>query len=68
MPDSRASIFKDKNLGLTEKNHLMMFFKLVQQYLGVGENENERISEQDLGSPFVEFLKKMRLPPKINRT
>ena len=62
MPDSRAAIFKDKSLGLTEKNQLMRFFKLVQQHLGGGENE--RISEQDLESPFVEFLKKMRLPPK----
>ena len=65
VPDSRAAIFKDKSLGLTEKNQLMRFFKLVQQHLGGGENENERISEQDLESPFVEFLKKMRLPPKI---
>ena len=65
MPDSRAAIFKEKSLGLTEKNQLMRFFKLVQQHLGGGENENERISEQDLESPFVEFLKKMRLPPKI---
>ncbi|XP_030935250.1 rab escort protein 1-like isoform X2 [Quercus lobata] len=65
VPDSRAAIFKDKSLGLTEKNQLMRLFKLVQQHLGGGENENERISGQDLESPFVEFLKKMRLPPKI---
>ncbi|KAM4077215.1 hypothetical protein ACJW30_12G122600 [Castanea mollissima] len=61
VPDSRAAIFKDKSLGLTEKNQLMRFFKLVQQHLGGGENKNERISEQDLESPFVEFLKKMRI-------
>ena len=47
----------------------MRFFKLVQQHLddegGENESENSRISEQDLESPFVEFLNKMRLPPKI---
>ena len=68
--DSRAAIIKDKSLGLTEKNQLMRFFKLVQQHLddeGGNENEsgNSRISEQDLESPFIEFLNKMRLPPKI---
>ncbi|KAM3733801.1 hypothetical protein ACB098_11G165300 [Castanea mollissima] len=72
VPDSRAAIFKDKSLGLTEKNQLMRFFKLVQQHLeddgeegGENESRNSRISEQDLESPFVEFLNKMRLPPKI---
>ena len=69
VPDSRVAIFKDKSLGLTEKNQLMRFFKLVQQHLddegGENESGNSRISEQDLESPFVEFLNKMRLPPKI---
>ena len=65
VPDSRAAIFKDKSLGLTEKNQLMRFFKLVQQHLAAESDDNERISEEDLESPFVEFLKKMRLPPKI---
>ena len=67
--DSRAVIFKDKSLGLTEKNQLMRFFKLVQQHLDDEGSENEsgnsRISKQDLESPFVDFLNKMRLPPKI---
>ncbi|GMN54646.1 hypothetical protein TIFTF001_023769 [Ficus carica] len=73
VPDSRAAIFKDKTLGLTEKNQLMRFFKLVQQHLEASSDQdnsnegsqNSRISEEDLESPFVEFLKKMRLPPKI---
>lgn len=64
VPDSRGAIFRDKNLSLKEKNQLMRFFKLVQQHLG-GENEDERISEEDMESPFVSFLEKMRLPPKI---
>ncbi|KAK9284815.1 hypothetical protein L1049_023992 [Liquidambar formosana] len=68
VPDSRAAIFKDRTLGLTEKNQLMRFFKLVQEHLasdGDERGDNARISEEDLQSPFVEFLKKMRLPPKI---
>ena len=49
VPDSRAAIFKDKSLGLTKKNQLMRFFKLVQQHLddegGENESGNSRISE-----------------------
>lgn len=70
VPDSRAAIFKDKSLSLTEKNQLMRFFKLVQQHLEASDHEgsesdNAWISDEDLESPFVEFLQKMRLPPKI---
>ncbi|KAE8685955.1 myb family transcription factor family protein [Hibiscus syriacus] len=63
VPDSRASIFKDKSLGLMEKNLLMRFFKLVQGHLA-GE-EDLKISDEDLLSPFVDFLNKMGLPHKI---
>ncbi|TYG62206.1 hypothetical protein ES288_D07G209800v1 [Gossypium darwinii] len=63
VPDSRAAIFKDKSLGLVEKNKLMRFFKLVQGHLA-GE-QDIKISEEDLQSPFVDFLNKMGLPPKI---
>ncbi|XP_042489942.1 rab escort protein 1 isoform X2 [Macadamia integrifolia] len=71
VPDSRAAIFKDRSLGLTEKNQLMRFFKLVQEHFrpvsadGDRIEERGRISEEDLESPFVAFLKKQRLPPKI---
>ncbi|OIV94372.1 hypothetical protein TanjilG_25434 [Lupinus angustifolius] len=70
VPDSRGAIFRDKSLSLKEKNQLMRFFKLVQQHLAVDDGQNEsgeghRISEEDLESPFVSFLDKMRLPPKI---
>ncbi|CAK7324268.1 unnamed protein product [Dovyalis caffra] len=86
VPDSRAAIFKDKRLSLTEKKQLMRFFKLVQGHLastvmagssggdgnGNGNgNENDeeegkaKISEEDLERPFVEYLSKMQLPPKI---
>ncbi|XP_050388024.1 rab escort protein 1 [Argentina anserina] len=67
VPDSRAAIFKDKSLSLKEKNQLMRFFKLVQQHLAASDgedNESSRISEEDLESPFVDFLT-TRLPPKI---
>ncbi|KAF5738092.1 rab proteins geranylgeranyltransferase component A [Tripterygium wilfordii] len=70
VPDSRAAIFKDKSLGLQEKNQLMRFFKRVQEHLlsSAAEEEQEtssRIADADLESPFVEFLEKMRLPHKI---
>lgn len=66
VPGSRAAIFKDKSLSLTEKNQLMRFFKLVQQHLDPAEdNENYKISQEDLDSPFVEFLNKLRLPEKM---
>ncbi|KAE9606929.1 hypothetical protein Lal_00026441 [Lupinus albus] len=70
VPDSRGAIFRDKSLSLKEKNQLMRFFKLVQQHWAVDDGQNEsgeghRISEEDLESPFVSFLDKMRLPPKI---
>ncbi|CAL5188252.1 unnamed protein product [Lathyrus oleraceus] len=41
----------------------MKFFKLVQQHLG--DNEDGKISEEDMESPFVSFLEKTGLPPKI---
>ncbi|KAF5735888.1 hypothetical protein HS088_TW14G00017 [Tripterygium wilfordii] len=70
VPDSRAAIFKDRSLGLQEKNQLMRFFKRVQEHLlsYAAEEEEEtssRIAEEDLESRFVEFLEKMRLPHKI---
>lgn len=71
VPDSRSAIFKDRKLSFTEKNQLMRFFKLVQKHLeaadGGGESNESKssISEQDLESPFVEFLSKMGLSPKL---
>ncbi|XP_015576358.2 rab escort protein 1 isoform X1 [Ricinus communis] len=71
VPDSRAAIFKDKSLSLMEKNRLMRFFKLVQSQIATNENQEQqeeedvRISEQDLESPFVDFLNKMKLSSKI---
>ncbi|XP_073296530.1 rab escort protein 1-like isoform X2 [Primulina huaijiensis] len=64
VPDSRSAIFKDRSLSITEKNRLMKFFKLVQAHFSE-ENEEDRISEEDLESPFVEFLSKIGLSRKL---
>ncbi|ESW29997.1 hypothetical protein PHAVU_002G116400 [Phaseolus vulgaris] len=63
VPDSRGAIFRDKKLSLKEKNQLMRFFKLVQQHLD--DTQEEKISKEDMEIPFVSFLEKMKLPPKI---
>ncbi|KAL3525178.1 hypothetical protein ACH5RR_013550 [Cinchona calisaya] len=67
VPDSRSAIFKDKSLSFTEKNQLMRFFKLVQEHFGDGSHEEkQKIPEEDLESPFVEFLsRKIGLSPKL---
>ncbi|XP_010486164.1 PREDICTED: rab escort protein 1 [Camelina sativa] len=67
VPDSRAAIFKSKSLTLLEKNLLMKFFKLVQSQLAKSDDDTTtvKISEEDMESPFVDFLTKMRLPPNI---
>ncbi|KAA8542461.1 hypothetical protein F0562_023404 [Nyssa sinensis] len=70
VPSSREAIFKDQSLTLIQKTQLRMFFKVVLEHLEAvgsdgGEIDKSRISEEDLESAFVEFLKKMRLPPKI---
>lgn len=47
----------------------MKFFKLVQTHLASSSTEHDetavKVSDEDMESPFVEFLSKMRLPPKI---
>ncbi|KAL8090093.1 hypothetical protein AgCh_039534 [Apium graveolens] len=66
VPDSRSAIFKDKRLDWREKNQLMKFFKLVQRHLSEEEGEgSERISDEDLESPFAQFLNRMMLPANI---
>ncbi|KAL2491195.1 Rab escort protein [Abeliophyllum distichum] len=66
-PDSRSAIFKDRILSFTEKNQLMRFFKLVQgHFLSESEGDQcDRISEEDLESPFVEFLTKLGISQKL---
>lgn len=54
------------------QGHLATTMAEVMDSSGVGGNDNDvegeekaKISEEDLERPFVEFLTKMRLPPKI---
>ncbi|XP_020208677.2 rab escort protein 1, partial [Cajanus cajan] len=63
VPDSREEIFRDKKLSLKAKNQLMRFFKLILKHLD--DTQEEKISKEDLEIPFVSFLEKMKLPPKI---
>ncbi|KAI3514549.1 hypothetical protein L1887_13049 [Cichorium endivia] len=71
VPDSKSAVFKDKTLKYSEKNQLNSFFKLVQGHLeavksvDVVIDDGKIISDDDLESPFVGFLDKMKLPPKI---
>ncbi|KAJ9540849.1 hypothetical protein OSB04_027355 [Centaurea solstitialis] len=71
VPDSKSAVFKDKTLKYSEKNQLNSFFKLVQGHLeavksgGDSVDDGKIISDEDLESPFVVFLDKMKLPPKI---
>ncbi|KAF0897882.1 hypothetical protein E2562_001601 [Oryza meyeriana var. granulata] len=73
VPDSRQAIFKDTSLQLKEKNLLFRFFKLVQAHIAAsaagaeaGEGEaSGKLPEEDLDLPFIEFLKKQHLSPKM---
>nr|XP_043632046.1 rab escort protein 1 [Erigeron canadensis] len=70
VPDSKSAVFRDKSLKFSEKNQLFGFFKLVQGHLeavkGGSNGDDERIvSSEDLESPFVAFLDKMKFPAKI---
>lgn len=64
VPDSRSAIFKDRSLSITEKNRLMKFFKLVQAHFSE-ESVEDWIPEEDLESPFVDFLSKIGLSQKL---
>ncbi|GJT01962.1 Rab escort protein 1 [Tanacetum coccineum] len=63
VPDSKSAVFKDRTLKFSEKNQLNSFFKMVQGHFG--NEEGGRIQDEDLESSFVEFLDKIKLPPKI---
>ncbi|XP_062208296.1 rab escort protein 1-like [Phragmites australis] len=73
VPDSRQAIFKDATLKLKEKNVLFRFFKLVQAHIAASSSGDEalegdasaKITEEDLDLPFIEYLKKQQLSPKM---
>ncbi|KAH9615186.1 hypothetical protein KSS87_012958 [Heliosperma pusillum] len=63
VPDSKFAVFKDKGFSLTEKNKLGGFFKLVNAHLS--GDANLCISDDDLETPFFEFLTNFGLPKRI---
>lgn len=79
VPDSRNAIFRDRGLSFKEKNQLLRFFKLFQAYYRSNfksstttnneeedENNGVKITQEDLETPFVEFLtRKIGLSPKL---
>lgn len=62
VPASRADIFRDKTLSLSDKRFLMRFFKLVTDYTENGDGE---LAAEDLDRPFVELLRRQQLPISI---
>ncbi|KAL6278690.1 hypothetical protein ACE6H2_022291 [Prunus campanulata] len=67
-PYSKGEVFVDKSLKLVEKSKLRSFIKLVQQQDEEWSqifSETFKISEEDLESPFVDFLDRMQLSAKI---
>ncbi|BFG37032.1 hypothetical protein CerSpe_233060 [Prunus speciosa] len=67
-PYSKGEVFVDKSLKLVEKSKLRSFIKLVQQQDEEWSqifSETFKISEEDLESPFVDFLDGMQLSAKI---
>lgn len=74
VPDSRQAIFKDATLKLKEKNVLFRFFKLVQAQIAAASTSGDeagdgdasaKIPEEDLDLPFIDYLKKQQLSPKM---
>ncbi|CAM6086048.1 unnamed protein product [Calypogeia fissa] len=70
VPSSRADVFKDKALSLSDKRFLMRFFKLVTDYAQASSDEQQQqfsadISAEDLDAPFLNFMQRQRLPTSI---
>jgi len=62
VPASRADVFRDKTLSLSDKRFLMRFFKLVTDYT---ESEDGELVAGDLDRPFVELLRRQQLPISV---
>lgn len=61
VPGSRKDIFKDDTIKPVDKCRLYKFVELVRSHIG----GKASISEEDLDLPFIEFLKKKELTPKM---
>ncbi|KAL3683728.1 hypothetical protein R1sor_001750 [Riccia sorocarpa] len=62
VPSSRADIFTDKSLSLSDKRFLMRFFRLVMDHANA---EGGAIPKETLDSPFVEFMRLQNLPASM---
>jgi RAB protein geranylgeranyltransferase component A len=66
VPNTRENIFQDTTIpSVLDKYHMYAFFKLVRSHIAKEESSVSKISEEDLNIPFIEFLKKQKLPPKM---
>jgi RAB protein geranylgeranyltransferase component A len=66
VPNTRENIFQDTTIpSVLDKYHMYAFFKLVRSNIAKEESSVSKISEEDLNIPFIEFLKKQKLPPKM---
>lgn len=64
VPSSRADVFKDRTLSNAEKRHLMRFFNLVVDHTS-SNSDTSQISEEELQSPFVDFLQERQVPSSV---
>ncbi|KAI5084537.1 hypothetical protein GOP47_0000706 [Adiantum capillus-veneris] len=64
VPSSRADVFKDRTMNNAEKRHLMRFFKLVVDHTSPNANASQ-ISQEELESPFVDFLQGRQIPSSV---
>ncbi|KAI3866384.1 hypothetical protein MKX03_029640 [Papaver bracteatum] len=72
VPDSRSCNFQRPESWIDREESVdEVFFKLVQAHIeeltehAEDSDESRRIRDEDLESPFIEFLNKQRLPSKI---
>ncbi|KAK1306806.1 hypothetical protein QJS10_CPA10g00025 [Acorus calamus] len=63
VPDSREAIFRDKSLGLAEKNRMMRFIRLVTGH--IGSDGGGGLPDEDAEVPMAEFLDRQGLSAKI---
>ncbi|CAM0902546.1 unnamed protein product [Alopecurus aequalis] len=63
----RTKLSDDPKVQVLDKFRLGAFIRLVQSHIAANEGEEggASISEEDLDRPFVEFLKKQKLSPKL---
>ncbi|KAK1283259.1 Cell division cycle 5-like protein [Acorus calamus] len=63
VPDLRDAIFRDKSLGLAEKNRMTRFIRLVTGH--IGSDGGGGLPEADTEAPMAEFMDRQGLSTKI---